>query len=381
LECASQNDGGPQLGDSDQPGGDTLQDDLQAGITYCAKIKPLLDGYCVGCHSSALSGAARNGAPVGVDLDTYSGAVANATRSNIRIQANTMPPGGGMTTGQQTLFQGWVDGGLLECGGSTPGDSDQGGDSRPGGDSGGDSALGGDGPTTVTYCHQIKPVLDNYCTSCHSSALSGAARNGAPVGVDLDTYAGAVANANRSNIRIQANTMPPGGGVPANQRALFSTWVDTGLIECDGGSPGDSDITTGDDATPSCSSGVMWSAVGEYDELMMPGANCLACHSGGFDPSFSIAGTVMGAKYDMNNCYGVGGVVVRITDANTQVHTFTTNAAGNFFLSTGSGSVAAPYSVKLTYQGRTRTMSTTPSTFSCNSCHLDSGTPGRVLAP
>ena len=60
-------------------------------------------------------GGDRNGAPVDVNLDTYTDAVANASRANARIQGGTMPPGsGGLSSEDRALFQAWLDQGLLE---------------------------------------------------------------------------------------------------------------------------------------------------------------------------------------------------------------------------------------------------------------------------
>lgn len=57
---------------------------------------------------------------------------------------------------------------------------------------GGDGGSGATCPTAnpPTYDTFGKTFFDTYCTSCHSSARSGAARGGAPVGRDYDTLAG-----------------------------------------------------------------------------------------------------------------------------------------------------------------------------------------------
>jgi uncharacterized membrane protein len=86
-------------------------------------------------------------------------------------------------------------------------------------------------PDTVTYTEHIRPLLEASCTGCHASTLHGANRNGAPTGVDFETYARAAQSAERGNARIQAGSMPPSGGVGSNDRALFQKWVDQGLLE------------------------------------------------------------------------------------------------------------------------------------------------------
>ena len=135
-------------------------------------------------------------------------------------------------------------------------------------DSGGDGGRDGDVAGGVTYCAQIQSLLDRSCTGCHSSGLSGTARNGAPAGVDFDSYGAAVANAARAEVRIGAGTMPPGGGLASADRDLFAEWVARGLLECasgDGGVDGGGDVG---DAGLSCSSGIYWTAGVEFNGSM-----------------------------------------------------------------------------------------------------------------
>ncbi len=87
-----------------------------------------------------------------------------------------------------------------------------------------------DGP--VTYMADIKSILDDYCIGCHSITKEGFERQGAPVGVDFDTYEDAADWADPANQRIQGGTMPPGGqGLSQEERALFQRWIDDGLLE------------------------------------------------------------------------------------------------------------------------------------------------------
>ena len=91
-----------------------------------------------------------------------------------------------------------------------------------------DNTPGDGNAVTVSYTSDVKPVLELYCTGCHSSQLSGAARNGAPLSVNLDTYEASAANAERANLRIQSGSMPPGGSVPDADKAVFQLWVSEG---------------------------------------------------------------------------------------------------------------------------------------------------------
>jgi len=84
---------------------------------------------------------------------------------------------------------------------------------------------------TITYTANTKAILDSKCISCHASSLQGSARNGAPSGGDFDTYTSATANSTRGNVRVQAGTMPPSGGIPQSERDIFQQWLDQGLLE------------------------------------------------------------------------------------------------------------------------------------------------------
>ena len=48
---------------------------------------------CLDCHSSNLTGSARNGAPPSVNWDTYEATIPNAARAIVRaVNQMTMPP-------------------------------------------------------------------------------------------------------------------------------------------------------------------------------------------------------------------------------------------------------------------------------------------------
>ncbi len=87
-----------------------------------------------------------------------------------------------------------------------------------------------DAGTCSDYLTVGAPTLTTWCTACHSSALAGTVRNGAPDGVDLDTLAGARTWADRVRARaLDARDMPYGGGIPEAERARFEAWLDCGL--------------------------------------------------------------------------------------------------------------------------------------------------------
>lgn len=69
--------------------------------------------------------------------------------------------------------------------------------------------------------------MATHCAGCHSSLLPEGMREGAPPGVDLDTYAGVLEYAERVGARSlgEAPTMPPGGGPSEAERARLAEWL------------------------------------------------------------------------------------------------------------------------------------------------------------
>ena len=124
LGCADKLDPKPakgqgDAGDDESEVADSTaveEEEEEEGVRYSSEVRPILEAYCVDCHSSERAGSiARNSAPDGVDYDTYEGAVENAEAGNARIQADTMPPSGdGLSDEEKQLFQAWIDAGLGE---------------------------------------------------------------------------------------------------------------------------------------------------------------------------------------------------------------------------------------------------------------------------
>jgi hypothetical protein len=76
--------------------------------------------------------------------------------------------------------------------------------------------------------------------------------------------------------------------------------------------------------------------------------------------------------------------LVKITAADQTKKTFTTNAAGNFYVTPSQWRPAFPLQVSVDYQGRTLDMdSTVGRDGACASCHVDpasADSPGHVYA-
>jgi hypothetical protein len=113
------------------------------------------------------------------------------------------------------------------------------------------------------------------------------------------------------------------------------------------------------------------------------GQPCLLCHDGALgDPEeFSIAGTVFAMADDKAPAVGAE---VRITAADQIKKTFTTNAAGNFYVTAAQWRPAFPLQVSVDYQGQTLDMdSIIGRDGSCAGCHVDppgADSPGHVYA-
>jgi hypothetical protein len=134
-----------------------------------------------------------------------------------------------------------------------------------------------------------------------------------------------------------------------------------------------------------CLSGMKWTGGDEGSAEMHPGGNCIACHSSGEGPRFTVAGTAYRQVNEKTDCYGVQGAVVTLTDAAGAVVRLTTNKAGNF-MSRGRGKehLTMPFTAKVVFQGAERAMGTPQSTGNCAGCHTVqglNGAPGRIIVP
>ena len=75
-----------------------------------------------------------------------------------------------------------------------------------------------------TYEVDVKPVMAQYCTGCHTDPPVA----GAPQ--PLIEFAQVVADADRIHVRcVQLGDMPPGGGVTDADKAIIDAWVMGGM--------------------------------------------------------------------------------------------------------------------------------------------------------
>lgn len=90
--------------------------------------------------------------------------------------------------------------------------------------------------SSLTYENFAKPFMEEYCTDCHSSQRSGAARHGAPSFHDLDTLFGIKAVSSHVDETTAAGPaatnrgMPPASPYPTQrEREQLGEWIACGL--------------------------------------------------------------------------------------------------------------------------------------------------------
>lgn len=172
---------------------------------------------CLSCHSSTLSGAARNGAPATLNWDVYATTVANFERIVARaVTQKTMPPSFSgippLNQEQQNALMAWQQAGFPEAEAQVSTIVPQ-----------------YDGPSGI-----FEQVFAINCVACHSSTKTGADRRGAPANLNWDNYATAASSGNRIIARaVTAKTMPPASsGIPtldAEQQNAMLAWQAAGF--------------------------------------------------------------------------------------------------------------------------------------------------------
>lgn len=87
--------------------------------------------------------------------------------------------------------------------------------------------------STLSYDNFGKAFMTSYCTRCHSTTLTGAARNGAPSDHNFDTLAGIIDEIEHveesAGAGAGASIMPPSGAKPSDaERQQLSDWIACG---------------------------------------------------------------------------------------------------------------------------------------------------------
>lgn len=192
------------------PGVDTTN-----GICFQNDILPIFQTACAksGCHDA---GSAEEG----YVLDSYSNIVKRGIKAGNASDSKLyevlfksgndrmpQPPSPALTDIQKYLIQTWINEGAVNSTNCSSCDS-----------------------STITYNGGVKPILQNYCYSCHSGSASSGG------GIPLDTYDAVKA-------QVTFNALYPAithtGGVPMPQGAdklsdcriaVFRKWIDAGAI-------------------------------------------------------------------------------------------------------------------------------------------------------
>jgi hypothetical protein len=94
-----------------------------------------------------------------------------------------------------------------------------------------DAALLDLGEGTVGWCRDIRPLFEEHCTGCHSTTRTGPDRNGAPVGIDFNTYAVAAPQAHGALSVMRSGFMPPDDRVPDTVIAWMEAWIEADIPE------------------------------------------------------------------------------------------------------------------------------------------------------
>lgn len=290
------------------------------------------------------------------------------------------------------------------CGGSI-GNGD--GDGGPGGGGGGSSTGGGGGTTGGGGGGMVSTdgglpcdvvaLINTHCVSCHGAPVSGNAPMTLMTRDDFAAVSAIDATKNlaeRSLLRMQAGTMPPGGGVPQALINSFSAWIGAGLTgSCS--EPVDAGVVT-----PTCASTTYQPTPSNFNgsSRMAPGMACIACHRGqnfnGQNPSglsepgrvYQFMGTVFASAHEKDLCnpgLPTAAQVEIYNSSGTKVLTLPVNSGGNFFGSVATG-MPSPYTAKVVTSAGSRAMVGAQTNGDCNVCHTalgEQGAPGRIYLP
>lgn len=81
--------------------------------------------------------------------------------------------------------------------------------------------------SSVTWA-DVEPIFSEHCTSCHSSSLTGDARDDAPVDYDYGTAEESRAHPNWTWAEITLGHMPPSEELAEEDQQLIREWLACG---------------------------------------------------------------------------------------------------------------------------------------------------------
>ena len=70
----------------------------------------------------------------------------------------------------------------------------------------------------------VEVLFTEHCTSCHTSALSGADRQDAPTDIDFDAYETARQDPTGTWTQVHLGAMPPAGALSADDKETIRVW-------------------------------------------------------------------------------------------------------------------------------------------------------------
>lgn len=251
----------------------------------------------------------------------------------------------------------------------------------------------------------VDAVLEQRCRACH-----GAAQTDLPALTSHDEFMAPAPSQPEKRLaeRVLERTaategrMPPPPRPPLTdeERGVLTAWGAAGFprgacgdVAEDAGPSADADVPPRDaapgdastfDAASQCASGRFWSSTATGAD-MNPGRACIACHfENTGEPKLVAGGTVYAATREPDRCYGEAGVVVAIDDAEVRTLRLTTGPTGNFSVKVGAATIAAPYAVRILFDGREKASQTPHTLGDCNGCHTATGAngaSGRLTLP
>jgi cytochrome c5 len=262
---------------------DTVAPDTSSGV-YWEHVQPILGRTCVGCHTASGSGGSNFGNVYEDNLKPsyFCPDLMVGECLSVRLDNDTMPPGGGgggMTVDERALLDEWVAAGMpFAAGGGPLPDPDVGPediaedieqeviedvgpvdvleDADTANDTATDTATdsdaadvqGGDAdallvsddggaPAPPTYTENVQPILDLWCSSCHTGGGSGGVNFGTTYAdTQKDSnYCGGLTVGECLSVRIIDLTMPPPGvkegTIEQAGLDILAAWVDAGMPE------------------------------------------------------------------------------------------------------------------------------------------------------